>query len=144
MLQQAFNSTPIFPIFGNHDIYPHWEFVNSTGNIAANLSAPLWKTWIDQESYDNLIKHGYYSQRMEIFDDKLVKVIGLNTDSCDEGNSYLFSVLSDPNGQVEFLIKELDFLEKNKGIAIIIAHITPDDGCSEQFATRFRAILERY
>ena len=47
-------------------------------------------------------------------------------------------------GQLDFLQNDLRALEKHKGQAIIISHITPDDGCNHEYAVRLRAILERY
>jgi hypothetical protein len=73
-----------------------------------------------------------------------VKVIGLNTETCDIENHFVYGQLSDPMGQFDFLLKELDDLEKQNGLAILMYHITPDDGCNHEFAVRMRAVLERY
>ena len=53
------------------------------------------------------------------------------------------SELNDPNGQLAFLIDELNLLEKQKGTAILIGHIFPSE-CTHPWALRFRAVLERY
>lgn len=76
--------------------------------------------------------------------DRIVKVIGLNTEVCDIENHYIYGVLKDPLGQIDFLINELQYLEKNNGLAIIVGHITPDDGCNHEFSVRLKAIFERY
>ena len=59
---------------------------------------PEWRSWInDEEEYTRFQKHGYYSYKLNITNDKLVKVISINTFSCDEHNKYIMGVLSDPN-----------------------------------------------
>lgn len=49
---------------------------------------------------------------MKTITDKLVKVIGINTESCDQNNPFTYGVLKDPNGQIDFIINELNSIEK--------------------------------
>ena len=53
------------------------------------------------------------------------------------------SQLYDPNNQIEWLIKELEYVEKNDGVAILLQHIVPNE-CSESYAIRYKAVLERF
>ena len=55
----------------------------------------------------------------------------------------MMAELEDPNEQLDFLINELNVIEKANGQAILISHIIPQE-CSHPWAVRFRAVLERY
>lgn len=103
----------------------------------------LWKAWMNDDVYESFIETGYYSQRLSLVEDKLVKVISINTLSCDTLNRYTFSTLSDPNGQIDFLINELSNIEEANGLAILVSHIVPEE-CTHPWAVRFRAVLDRY
>lgn len=103
----------------------------------------LWKPWMDDDVYEEFLKTGYYSQRLDLIENRLVKVISINTLSCDNLNRFMFAELADPNGQLEFLINELNALEKVNGEAILISHIIPEE-CTHPWAVRFRAVLDRY
>ena len=74
----------------------------------------------------------------------MIKVIGLNTEVCNNDNRHLFNTLNDPGEQFAFLKKELDHLEKNNGFAFIIGHVNFNDGCNNAWALRYKALLERY
>ncbi|CDW88675.1 ser thr protein phosphatase family protein [Stylonychia lemnae] len=145
MIQQTFphllNAT--YAVFGNHDNFPNnnWNF--KTGSPAAQNSMSMWKPWIDPEKFEQFQKTGYYSQRLKNINYKLVQVIALNTQSCDINNRFVMSELYDPNNQIEWLINELKLVEQNDGVAIIVQHIIPEE-CSESYAVRYRAVLERF
>jgi hypothetical protein len=127
-------------------VFPHWDFNNLTnGNPAANDYVLWWKGWLDDnESYELFKKTGYFSKRLRLITDRLVKVIVLNTETCDIENHNVYATLYDPMSQLDFLLRELDMIEKNQGLAIVSFHITPDDGCNHEFAVRYKAILDRY
>lgn len=148
MLSESFpqleNDT--FAIIGNHDVFPHWNFTSEGGgNQAADEYTHWWKKWLDNDaSYELFRKNGYYSKQLRLIKDKIVKVIALNTESCDIENHFVYGVRKDPMEQMEFLRAELDFLELVGGLAIVTFHITPDDGCNHDFGVRYKAIMERY
>lgn len=102
MMQLAFaeqvNTT--FGIYGNHDIFPHWDFGHlEKGNAAANQYAHWWKAWIDDpQVYERFRLTGYYSKQLNLVTDKIVKVIVLNTEACDIDNHFVYGQLKDPMG----------------------------------------------
>jgi len=98
---------------------------------------------MDEEAYQIFSKHGYYSKYLNLDTDKAVKVLSLNTDSCDNLNHFTWSSLADPNGQYEWLKSQLEDLESKGHLAIMVSHIPPDE-CTHQWAVRFQALLDRY
>ena len=117
MMQAAFGDklNQTFAILGNHDVYPHWDFnAKGGGNPAVDLVAFNWGPWLND--YDEQLalfkKFGYFSKVLNLIPGKLVKVIGLNTEACDVENRFIFSTLKDPLHQFEFLINELDNIER--------------------------------
>lgn len=145
LIQKALSPNITYAVIGNHDIYPHWDFGAHKGNPAAASSAPHWRAWLNNESeYQQFLATGYFSTDLRLPTNYPVKVIGLNTETCDVENHFVYGQLSDPMGQLNFLLAELRALEQRKGLAILISHITPDDGCNHEYAVRLRAILERY
>jgi len=102
-----------------------------------------WKAWMDDDVYQKFLTTGYYSQRVASITDLFVKVISINTLSCDILNKFTFAELRDSNNQLDFLIKELLDIEKQDGRAILISHIIPQE-CSHPWAVRFRAVVDRF
>mmetsp|Transcript_7086 Transcript_7086/g.5342 ORF Transcript_7086/g.5342 Transcript_7086/m.5342 type:complete len:91 (-) Transcript_7086:142-414(-) len=89
--------------------------------------------------------YGYYSKDLKTADGETfnTKVIGMNTMGCNYFNWYLIEERYDPGDQLDFLVSELDQLEKVGGKAILISHI-PIPECVHEWGARFRAIVERY
>lgn len=60
-------------------------------------------------------------------------------------NWYLWASLSDPNGEIAWLAKELKSAEKAGEKVIILGHIPPADGdCLHSWSNRFKGLFERY
>lgn len=138
------NLQSTFAMFGNHDVYPFNSLDFENGNEALELIKPYWKPWIyDEKSYIQFLSKGYYSQRLSLITDKVVKVICINSQAFDPNNPYIQNSTDNNTDQFGFLRAELDYLEKQNGIAIIISHIQPDESTHE-WSTVLRALLERY
>lgn len=71
------------------------------------------------------------------------RIIGLNTQACNNENWYLIENRYDPGAQLEFVVSELSKLEAIGGSAVFISHIPPMN-CLHPWGARFRAITERY
>jgi len=85
---------------GNHEAYPSDQF-DTTGDESAYLTEELgewWEAWLTEQAEDEFKKHSYYS----IVDpDYNVKIISLDTQTCDIINFYLIRDTSeDPLDQV--------------------------------------------
>lgn len=108
MIQEAFPpSGPVetFSTYGNHDAYPNNQWNFKTGNQAVQDSMSLWESWMDKDQFEQYLKTGYYSQTLKQSTSHLVKVLSINTLSCDILNKYTFAELSDPNHQLDWLAK---------------------------------------
>lgn len=71
------------------------------------------------------------------------RVIGVNTQACNNENWFLIENRYDPGDQLKFIVSELDKLEQSGGSAIFISHIPPQN-CLHPWGERFRSIAERY
>eukprot|EP00350_Pseudokeronopsis_sp_OXSARD2_P012849 CAMPEP_0170557230 /NCGR_PEP_ID=MMETSP0211-20121228/20968_1 /TAXON_ID=311385 /ORGANISM="Pseudokeronopsis sp., Strain OXSARD2" /LENGTH=192 /DNA_ID=CAMNT_0010868045 /DNA_START=989 /DNA_END=1567 /DNA_ORIENTATION=+ len=68
----------------------------------------------------------------------------MNTVACYYYNWYLIENRYDPGHLLDFVVKELDQLEKEGGRAILISHVPPSTECVHEWGARFRAITDRY
>ena len=71
------------------------------------------------------------------------KVIAINTNRCDQINSFGLYERNDAGNQYAWLKNELSQVEADGGTAFIIAHIDPSD-CQHQWGVRFRTLMDRY
>lgn len=71
------------------------------------------------------------------------KVIGLNSQPCNNMNWFLWAERYDPGQQIEWFENELAALEAVGGQAILITHI-PYYECIHPYGVRLRALFERY
>ena len=94
-----------------------------------------------------MVKRGYYAADLEFKNGTKVnntKVLSLNTNYCYMFNFESMVTFKDPAYQLEWLIKELDNLEKVNGAAILLGHLPNIDECNRQFGLRLHAIMDRY
>ncbi|CAG2104025.1 unnamed protein product [Medioppia subpectinata] len=118
-MKKAFADKPLFPCLGNHEAHPINLYVPnslsietqgkvSMGWLYDTLADDLWSQWIDTaEAKKTFKKGGYYSKR---FSDKL-KVVVMNNNVCQHENYYIAYDPIDPDGQLQWLIDELDRAE---------------------------------
>jgi len=115
-------------------------------NKAINEYKDSWKGWLTDESLEQFAKWGYYSQDLVLLNGKKVantKIIGINTQTCNNMNWYLFGQRNDPGNELAWLEEELASIEEAGGVAILMAHIPPTD-CLHEWGARFRALMDRY
>ena len=83
------------------------------------LSDDYWSQWINTESAKKTFKRGgYYSSLIN----KGLKVIVLNNNVCDRGNYWIAYQANDIDGQLQWLINELDESETNGRYTMIISN----------------------
>jgi len=139
----------IYPIEGNHDVFPVnvEDFSQTDLNEAINGFKDTWEDWMSPEEFSVFEQFGYYSKPLvgingETYEN--TKVIAMNTMACYFYNWYLIEDRYDPGQQLDFIVKELDQLEKVGGKAILISHVPPSSECVHEWGARFRAITDRY
>lgn len=71
------------------------------------------------------------------------RVIGLNTQACNNMNWHMWHTMNDPQQHIEWLENELLSAEAIGEKVIIIGHIpTNDEDCLNDFSVRFKALAE--
>ena len=72
------------------------------------------------------------------------RILGINTQACNNMNWQLFKNRYDPGDEIEWLQGELAALELINGSAIVITHIPTNGDCLHGWGHRFRGLMERY
>lgn len=85
-----------------------------------------WGHWVNGSKVEKLIeKGGYYSVRPK----PGLKLISLNTNYCNNGNFWLLLNLTDPAGELKWLVEELQDSENRNEKVHIMSHIPPKGDC---------------
>lgn len=90
----------VYPMFGNHEVYPddQYDFLtNSTSWLTSGL-ADMWSAWLDGESLETFRENSYYSILNLQHN---IKIIALDTVACDTMDFTTIRDPTDPNGQVK-------------------------------------------
>lgn len=150
-IQEVFDSTNItvLPIQGNHDTWPVnvQDFSDPNTNIPLNAFSGSWLKWLGPEVLKNFSEYGYYSMPLKLKDGREfnnTKIIGLNTQACNNMNWELIKNRYDPGNEIEWLQAELAALEAVNGTAILITHIPTNGDCLHGWGLRFKGLMERY
>ncbi|KAK6429923.1 hypothetical protein LTR95_013926 [Oleoguttula sp. CCFEE 5521] len=119
---------PVFAATGNHDAAP----VNSfpPNNIDTTISSQYvydtlsakWQKWIGSSAAGQADKYGAYSYKLPNYN---LKVISVNTNFYYKQNFWLYekTIQYDPDGQLAWLVSELQAAETAGQRAIIIGHM---------------------
>ena len=141
-----FPDTPVFPILGNHEFFPvNVQRFDGVHPVIDRISE-YWADWIGPEGIDDFKNYGYYNIPLKGVKEDWsgYRVIGLNTESCNDQNWYLISQMNDPSNHIKWLEEQFVEMEKNNEKAFIIGHVIPCVGCLEDWSERYRALIERY
>ncbi|KAK2603473.1 hypothetical protein QQS21_004333 [Conoideocrella luteorostrata] len=131
LIQHAYdtmNSTLklVYGTAGNHEANPVNSFVpNAIGHDSQWIYDVLssdWAHWIGAASVSSVEQFGAYSTK---FPNGNLRIISLNTNMYYRHNFWLYQDYDtkDPNGQIAWLIKELDSAEKAGERVYIIGHM---------------------
>lgn len=137
----------IYPLQGNHDVWPVNVQSFTTPNYLVQNLTQVWSHWLKPDTIKTFSKAGYYAQYFEltgqnkVFDK--VRVLGVTTQTCNEQNWYLWEVLADPGDELQWLEATLRDMEQKGEIAILLGHI-PINGCLRAWGSRFQALMDRY
>lgn len=147
--QYLLNITVIYPVIGNHDSFPfnNYKFESPEGEPSLQGYKDSWEDFIDEDAMRQISQYGFYSTNLKLKDGtvfKDTKIISLNSVACYKYNAFILDIPGDPGDQLEWLINELDSLEKINGKALIISHIPNLEDCEPGWGLRYHAILERY
>jgi len=139
----------VLAAMGNHDVWPVdiQSFAAPGINFPINHVKDAWAEWLTPQAYETFGKYGYYSQPITLKNGKALphgsRIIAYNSQVCDSLNWWLLGQRSDPGHQFAWLQEQLMQVEADGGVAILIAHIDPND-CQHQWGVRYRALMERF
>ncbi|KAJ3489807.1 hypothetical protein NLG97_g5917 [Lecanicillium saksenae] len=138
----------VYGTIGNHEAHPVNIFEpKSLGNSTQwvyDAIAKKWAPWIGDAAKQEVLDIGAYSTK---YPNGNLRVISLNTNMYYRFNFALYQqkMAQDPNGQLEWLAKELDKAEKAGENVYIIGHMPlgSSDALADQ-ANYFDQIVQRY
>jgi sphingomyelin phosphodiesterase len=138
----------IYGTIGNHEQSPVNQFQpNSVGTGAKwiyTLLGSIWSKWIDATALSNQQSTGAYSTKVP---NTNLRIISLNTNIYYRSNFWLDqkTMEQDPNGQLAWLLNELQGAENAKERVYIMGHMPmglPD--CLRDASNLFDQLVNRY
>ena len=107
----------------------------------------MWTDWLTEEALAKYGEYGYYSTEISLKNGKTLptgsRLIAINTNTCDLNNFEIWGDREDPAHQFAWLEQQLLEVEAAGGLAIMMAHYTPNN-CQTQWGTRYRALMDRF
>lgn len=105
------------------------------------LTDDYWAKWLDtEEIHKTFNRGGYYSKMLS----PNWKVIALNSNIAQKQNFWILYNPVDPDGQLEWLIKELDHAEKVGAKVTILGHVPPLHENYDAWIHNYIRIVDRY
>ncbi|XP_027205443.2 sphingomyelin phosphodiesterase-like [Dermatophagoides pteronyssinus] len=148
LIKETFKDVLILPALGNHEAHPINMYVpievskksNHSMEWLYNIMADeIWSEWLNEENRITFKKGGYYSRMIN----NGWKVIVLNSNDGYKANFWRAYNPIDPDGHLQWLIKELDHAERNGIFVSILGHIPPSD-MYEGWVHNYIRIFDRY
>lgn len=133
---------PVYPTLGNHGCFP--VNIYQFGNEAwlTDPVAKLWYPWLNAEAESTIKAFGGYSV---VHPGTNLRIIGLNTQACNNLNFWFITNVTDPGNQIEWLQSQLSAAESAGQQVYIIGHIPIGDfDCLSQWGYRYKALMDRY
>ena len=137
------NKIPIYPVIGNHEVYPCDIWVPGDYEIFKRLGEIYKDYFFEEQAYDTFSKFGYYT---ELHPNSTLRIVALNCFYCDSTNSHLLNNNhSDAKKQYIWLEEVLREAEANNESVYILEHFPINaDFMSNECAKRLRAIFDRF
>ena len=102
--------------------------------------AKQWGYWLPVDTQKTIRKGAFYSTLIK----PGFRVIALNGNYCNKANYYLALNSTDPNGQLAWLVEQLEAAEKKGEKVHIIGHIPPGGiDCLKSWSATFYDIVNR-
>ncbi|KAG0248626.1 hypothetical protein BGZ95_007973, partial [Linnemannia exigua] len=117
----------------------------SGGNIQwlYNSLSTQWSSWLSPRELASVRhNHGAYSTTPH----RGFRLISLNTNFCYKDNLYLYSDLRDldPNHEIHWLIRELQYAEDHRERVWVIGHVAPyQTDCLENWSELYHQVIQR-
>ncbi|XP_021346360.1 sphingomyelin phosphodiesterase-like [Mizuhopecten yessoensis] len=137
----------VFNALGNHESAPvnsfPPDFIKDNQSISWLYEAltDSWGTWLPKAARQDILRGAFYS----VSPSPGFRIISLNMNFCNNGNWWLLINTTDPNGQLQWLITELQKAETSSEKVHIIGHIFPGSSdCLKAWSWNYFKIVNRY
>ena len=113
----------VFPMVGNHDSYPAFQFPESGPYWVYDTAAEAWKDFLQPDSLKTVRQGGYYTELIE----PGLRIVVVNTAMYYFSNDMFPTSVVDPGGQLAWLRSVLQ-KAKDAGEAVFVAAHVPPGG----------------
>ncbi|XP_003465367.1 sphingomyelin phosphodiesterase [Cavia porcellus] len=145
LVKKFLGPVPVYPAVGNHESTPVNSFPppfikgNQSSNWLYEAMAQTWEPWLTTEALQTLRIGGFYALSPR----PGLRLISLNMNFCSRENFWLLINSTDPAGQLQWLIGELQAAEDRGDKVHIIGHIPPGH-CLKSWSWNYYRIVSRY
>jgi len=115
----------VFPMLGNHDSFPFYQFPEKGPFYVYEAAAKAWKDFLEPESLETVRIGGYYTELIE----PGLRLVVINTAMYFDGNFVFPQWRVDPGGQLAWVRSVLQKAKDAGELVFIAAHVPP--GASE-------------
>ncbi|KAG0351221.1 hypothetical protein BG005_009314 [Podila minutissima] len=140
-------SAKVYPAIGNHEAGPTNLFpTKATGGDIQWLYDSLaddWSRWLPVDAVNSVKNYGAYTASPA----PGLRIISLNNNFCYTLNFYLYGKTKDydPNGELKWLVAQLQAAEDAGERAWIIGHVSPSQtDCIQNWSALYYQIVQRY
>ncbi|KAF9425307.1 hypothetical protein BGZ94_007661 [Podila epigama] len=140
-------STKVYPAVGNHEAGPTNLFPTKMsggdGSYLYNALANDWSRWLPEDAVKSVRNYGAYT----VTPYPGFRIISLNFNFCYTLNFYLYGHTNDhdPNGQLKWLVSQLQAAEDIGERVWIIGHVGPSQtDCIQNWSSLYYQIVQRY
>ncbi|KAM4697277.1 sphingomyelin phosphodiesterase [Discoglossus pictus] len=145
LMQKYLGPVPIYPAVGNHESAPVNSFPppyvhgNQSSRWLYDAMAQEWGVWLPSPALGTLRLGGFYALKLA----PRLRLVSLNMNFCARENFWLLINSTDPAGQLQWLVGELQEAEDNQEKVHIIGHIPPAV-CMKSWSWNYYRIVSRY
>jgi len=111
----------VFPMLGNHDSYPFYQFPEKGPFFAYETAAEAWKDFLSPESIETVRKGAYYTELIE----PGLRIVVVNTAMYFDGNWAFPQWTVDPGGMLAWLRSVLQKAKDNGEYVFLAGHVPP-------------------
>lgn len=142
IFETYFPTTQVYPLLGNHAGFPQDQYHYGYEQWLLDGLTSMWSQWLPPSAQTTHLENGYYSIKDAATG---VRVLGINTQMCDNMNLWLVLNDTDPGNHLQWLRSALYSAEQAGERVYIIGHIPPGDHfCQSTWATVYRALVNRF
>ena len=133
---------PIYPILGNHEIYPNDEFNENEIDFYEKM-AKIYKKYLSKDAYDTFRQYGYYTMKHL---NTNIRIVAINCLVCDTWN---YNLINSDKKSAKLMFNWLENVlreaERKKEYVYILNHFPLTGSFSlEECTKRFIALFDRF